>query len=211
MPTHVTASPAAWDMCGALVAPNGIITDRYTYDGWGNLIEQSGNTPNLFTWNGAYGHEFIPFTGLYHVGARVFTHPLNAESIKPGRQFCRCLLFAPAGSYARVGYNAPVSHRGVWSTRPYSPGRRLALQTGKVKWFNDQKGYGFIVADDGREVFVHHSAINMSGHRTLYEGQSVEFEVVQGNRRACRHALLSRSRAVSKDGNDREGAFMPLL
>jgi len=54
------------------------------------------------------------------------------------------------------------------------------MDTGKVKWFNDQKGYGFIVADDGREVFVHHSAIMMQGHRTLYEGQSVEFEVVQG-------------------------------
>ncbi|MCS7209351.1 MAG: cold-shock protein [Fimbriimonadales bacterium] len=54
------------------------------------------------------------------------------------------------------------------------------MNTGKVKWFNDQKGYGFIVADDGREVFVHHSAISMQGHRTLYEGQSVEFEIVQG-------------------------------
>ncbi len=56
----------------ALVSPSGAITDRYTYDSWGNLIEQAGNTPNLFTWNGAYGYEFIPFTGLYHVGAREY-------------------------------------------------------------------------------------------------------------------------------------------
>ncbi|CUU37274.1 RHS repeat-associated core domain-containing protein [Armatimonadetes bacterium GXS] len=56
----------------ALVSPSGVITDRYTYDSWGNLIEQAGNTPNPFTWNGAYGYEFIPFTGLYHVGAREY-------------------------------------------------------------------------------------------------------------------------------------------
>ncbi len=56
----------------ALVSPSGIITDRYTYDSWGNLIEQAGDTPNPFTWNGAYGYEFIPFTGLYHVGAREY-------------------------------------------------------------------------------------------------------------------------------------------
>ena len=56
----------------ALVSPSGAITDRYTYDSWGNLIEQAGNTPNPFTWNGAYGYEFIPFTGLYHVGAREY-------------------------------------------------------------------------------------------------------------------------------------------
>lgn len=54
------------------------------------------------------------------------------------------------------------------------------METGKVKWFNDSKGYGFVVADDGREVFVHYSAIQTEGHKTLYEGQSVEFEVVQG-------------------------------
>jgi CspA family cold shock protein len=54
------------------------------------------------------------------------------------------------------------------------------MTTGKVKWFNDAKGYGFIVADDGREVFVHYTAIESNGHRTLYEEQTVEFEVTQG-------------------------------
>lgn len=52
--------------------------------------------------------------------------------------------------------------------------------TGKVKWFNDSKGYGFIERSDGDDVFVHHSAIQGAGFRTLTEGQEVEFEVVDG-------------------------------
>lgn len=48
---------------------------------------------------------------------------------------------------------------------------------GKVKWFNDKKGYGFITGEDGKDVFVHHSAIQGEGFRTLAEGQEVEFEV----------------------------------
>ena len=54
------------------------------------------------------------------------------------------------------------------------------MQTGKVKWFNSEKGYGFIEADNGTDVFVHFSAINMEGYKTLEEGASVEFEIVQG-------------------------------
>ena len=53
------------------------------------------------------------------------------------------------------------------------------MATGKVKWFNDQKGYGFITPDSGgKDLFVHHSAIKMNGFRSLSEGQSVEFEKV---------------------------------
>ena len=52
--------------------------------------------------------------------------------------------------------------------------------TGKVKWFNDSKGYGFIERPDGDDIFVHYSAIQGSGFRTLTEGQEVEFEVVDG-------------------------------
>ncbi len=51
---------------------------------------------------------------------------------------------------------------------------------GKVKWFNDSKGYGFIEQDSGKDVFVHFSAINMDGYKTLKEGQEVEFEITDG-------------------------------
>ncbi|MEW6696941.1 MAG: cold shock domain-containing protein [Bacillota bacterium] len=53
---------------------------------------------------------------------------------------------------------------------------------GKVKWFNANKGYGFIEAESGTDVFVHYSAIQTEGYRTLDEGQPVEFEIVEGNR-----------------------------
>lgn len=50
-------------------------------------------------------------------------------------------------------------------------------QVGKVKWFNDQKGYGFIAREEASDVFVHHSAIQMEGFRTLREGESVSYEL----------------------------------
>ena len=53
-------------------------------------------------------------------------------------------------------------------------------EQGTVKWFNESKGYGFIVRERGADVFVHHAAIVMEGHRTLTEGDRVEFEVVEG-------------------------------
>ncbi len=51
---------------------------------------------------------------------------------------------------------------------------------GTVKWFNNQKGYGFISDEEGNDVFVHFSAINMDGFKVLEEGEQVEFEVVEG-------------------------------
>jgi CspA family cold shock protein len=54
------------------------------------------------------------------------------------------------------------------------------MPQGTVKWFNGQKGYWFITKDDGQDVFVHYSAIQGQGFRTLDEGQRVEFEITQG-------------------------------
>ncbi|MBO8155011.1 MAG: cold-shock protein [Bacillaceae bacterium] len=56
------------------------------------------------------------------------------------------------------------------------------MQNGVVKWFNAEKGYGFIQVEGGDDVFVHYSAIQEDGFKTLEEGQSVEFEIVEGNR-----------------------------
>jgi cold shock protein len=56
------------------------------------------------------------------------------------------------------------------------------MSKGKVKWFNDAKGYGFIEQESGEDVFVHFSSINMDGFKTLAEGQPVEFEVKTGDK-----------------------------
>ena len=53
---------------------------------------------------------------------------------------------------------------------------------GTVKWFNNQKGYGFISDEDGNEVFVHYSALSMEGYKTLKEGQPVEFELIDNGK-----------------------------
>ena len=56
------------------------------------------------------------------------------------------------------------------------------MAQGTVKWFNGEKGYGFIAVDGGQDVFVHYSAIQTEGYRTLEENQRVEFEVTQGQK-----------------------------
>jgi CspA family cold shock protein len=63
--------------------------------------------------------------------------------------------------------------------RPHDKGKYMRI-TGKVKWFNNAKGYGFIEREGGSDVFVHFSAIQGNGFRTLEEGQAVEFEIVDG-------------------------------
>jgi len=66
------------------------------------------------------------------------------------------------------------------------------MENGTVKWFSSQKGYGFITPESGNDVFVHHSAIQGDGYKSLEEGQEVEFEVEQGpkGRRAAKVAKL---------------------
>ena len=59
-------------------------------------------------------------------------------------------------------------------------GVRNTMAQGTVKWFNDKKGFGFIIAEDGKDVFVHHTAIEGEGYKTLKEGEKVTFDIVQG-------------------------------
>ena len=56
------------------------------------------------------------------------------------------------------------------------------MSQGKVKWFNDQKGYGFITGEDGKDIFVHYSSINADGFKNLQEGQTVTFDLIDSDR-----------------------------
>ena len=67
--------------------------------------------------------------------------------------------------------------KGYW----LSPGG-IGMSTGKVKWFNSEKGYGFITSEDGKDVFGHYSSINSEGFKTLEEGQTVTYDVVESDR-----------------------------
>ncbi len=72
------------------------------------------------------------------------------------------------------------------------------MLSGKVKWFNNAKGYGFIVADgDDEDLFAHYSAIQMEGYRTLKAGQAVRFDILQGPKGL--HATNIRSLQATKD------------
>jgi CspA family cold shock protein len=72
------------------------------------------------------------------------------------------------------------------------------VATGTVKWFNSEKGFGFIQQENGPDVFVHYSSIDMSGYKSLEEGQMVEFEVTQGPK----GLLAEEVRAAKADANN---------
>jgi CspA family cold shock protein len=76
------------------------------------------------------------------------------------------------GGYGPVG-GSPVRARKR---------RRLMKLIGKVKWFNDSKGYGFIEQEGGKDIFVHYTAIQGDGFKSLAEGQNVEFEITEGTK-----------------------------
>ena len=73
-----------------------------------------------------------------------------------------------------------LQSRPQWRGRPAGKGKEARLTQGTVKWFSNEKGYGFIARPDGDDVFVHFSAITGDGYRTLTEGQEVEFDIVEG-------------------------------
>lgn len=84
-------------------------------------------------------------------------------------------------------------------------------QTGKVKWFNENKGYGFILQDNGRDVFVHYSEIRQEGFRTLNEGELVEYELTDGPKgpqakNVVRTTLATRSPVASAQGGETTSA-----
>ena len=78
------------------------------------------------------------------------------------------------------------------------------MPTGKVKWFNDAKGYGFIETEDGKDVFVHFSAIAMEGYKSLSEGQQVEFEAIESAK-----GLQATSVALAKAMESASAALEP--
>ena len=86
--------------------------------------------------------------------------------------------------------------------------------TGKVKWFNNAKGYGFIERDGGSDVFVHFSAVQGNGFRTLEEGQAVEFEIVDGPKgpqagNVTKPSLSHPSRGRRAPGSPASASFRP--
>lgn len=80
------------------------------------------------------------------------------------------------------------------------------MPTGKVKWFSDKKGYGFIQQEDGTDVFVHHASINMEGFKSLAKGEVVEFEVIEDPKgpKAANVVKTGRIEEVDDDGPARQ-------
>jgi CspA family cold shock protein len=72
--------------------------------------------------------------------------------------------------------------RPLWCSELEGRGGVMAQYTGQVKWFNNAKGFGFLGRDNGPDVFVHYSSIQLEGYKSLKEGDEVEFDIIQGSK-----------------------------
>ena len=89
------------------------------------------------------------------------------------------MIFAAVQQYPALKRDLPALCEFQRIPQPQKEHSNI-METGTVKWFNDAKGYGFISRQNGEDVFVHFSAIQANGFRSLQEGQQVQFDVVQG-------------------------------
>ena len=90
------------------------------------------------------------------------------------------LLYVANGVYAVPASKQFLPELSRFTLRNNSKGNKIQMEQGTVKWFNDAKGFGFISRENGEDVFVHFSAIQSNGFRSLQEGQRVQFNVVKG-------------------------------
>jgi cold shock protein len=89
-------------------------------------------------------------------------------------------LIHPQLKIGSANQRQPLSPRSDSSQPKFTNKKETSMEQGTVKWFNDAKGYGFISRQSGEDVFVHFSAIQAGGFRSLQEGQAVQFDVIKG-------------------------------
>jgi CspA family cold shock protein len=102
-----------------------------------------------------------------------------------------CKISQPFVAFSRLNkYGVVFLERRAVSPQEKRKAEPVAQYKGKVKWFNNAKGYGFIGREDGPDVFVHYSSIQLDGYKTLKEGDEVEFDIVEGQKGPQADAVL---------------------
>ena len=116
------------------------------------------------------------------IATGIATQLLTAENIATtsGIVSLASLIFIASLAAALAAANAPTRKRKNKPQKATKSDKNR--ESGTVKWFNTSKGFGFITRDNGDDVFVHFRSIRGQGHRTLFEGQRVEFEITEGDK-----------------------------